>query len=65
MFVTHRASTLVDDLDIVVIDASPLLIEGGSSDSDPSILTITTDATGSITFPWSISVTATRDTFAN
>jgi hypothetical protein len=37
MFVAHDPNTLVDDLDIVLVDADPSFIEGGSSDADPSL----------------------------
>lgn len=37
MFVAHDPNVLVDDLDIVLVDANPNIIEGGSSDADPSL----------------------------
>lgn len=57
MLVTHDPNTLLDDLDIVVAEANALLIEGGSGNADPSILTTTTDATGPV--PPSITITVT------
>lgn len=57
MLVTPDPNTLLDDLDIVVTDAGSLLIEGGSGNADPSILTTTTDATGPV--PPSITITIT------
>jgi hypothetical protein len=52
MFALAESNSLVTDLDIVVVDASPHVIEGGSSDA-PSDVTIPF----SITLPWSISIT--------
>ncbi|HYW53785.1 MAG TPA: hypothetical protein VE826_07445 [Dongiaceae bacterium] len=57
MLVMPDPNTLLDDLDIVVADASSLLIEGGSAGADPTVLTTTTDATGPV--PPSITITIT------
>jgi hypothetical protein len=59
MLVTRDFNTLVDDLDIVVVDATSLLIEGGSGGADPTILTTTTDATGPVPNSITITITAT------
>jgi hypothetical protein len=44
MFVSNERNSLVDDLDIVVVEASPLAVEGGGGD-------VASDVTVTITVP--------------
>lgn len=58
MFVAHDPNTLVDDLDIVLVDADPKFIEGGSSDADPSLplTTFSVTITGPMITPSLVSI---------
>ena len=56
MFALAESNSLVADLDIVVVGANPHVIEGGSSDSPPSDVTIPF----TITLPFSVTITMTE-----
>lgn len=53
MFALAESNSLVADLDIVVVDANPHVIEGGSSDVPQTDVTIPF----TITLPWSVTIT--------
>ncbi|HYW53789.1 MAG TPA: hypothetical protein VE826_07465 [Dongiaceae bacterium] len=61
MFALAESNSLVADLDIVVVDAGPHVIEGGSGDvaeTDVTIpFTITLPFTVTITYPQPITIT--------
>lgn len=60
MSVVHEPNSLVDDLDIVVVDASALVIEGGSSDApEPMTFTITLPASITLPMPPTLPMTIT------
>jgi hypothetical protein len=60
MFVHSDLNSLVDDLDIVVVDANPLVVEGGSSDApDPTIFTITLPFSITLPMPPTLPMTIT------
>lgn len=70
MFVSHEPNRLVDDLDIVVVDANPVVVEGGSADApDPTLFTITLPVTITLpeppTIPFTVTVTYVEEALAD
>ncbi|HYW53786.1 MAG TPA: hypothetical protein VE826_07450 [Dongiaceae bacterium] len=68
MFVSEPNS-LVDDLDIVVVDVNPVVLEGGSADApDPTIFTITLPFSITLpmppTLPFTITITYAEEALA-
>jgi len=66
MFVSDEPNSLVSSLDIVVVDANPHIIEGGSSDSDPSLPPTSVTITSiSVTYPFTATNPITMTEYAD